>query len=297
MNTSTNTVYQMFLVKIAQQVDSLLIENPAAIGRFRQHLQDFADKENKHLKWQNKKRGKCLKEGKPFSISSDMKVPSEYKSPACMFVIDCTTKNYPASKNEAEECQRNYITLSSIHDNILTQVERIDQSILPEMSAHLIWSTLHEIRNNSSQRAFIEQALKRVQADLTSLKAQEKAGQGKGKKITKDEANVRVGQLFKETPTWDWSTRKLAKQIHCGHVLISKTPVYIAYNEKRKELRRKKTINTVSLSNELEAVLGKGEKDEVLKQLIAEQKKEGREDARQARLYLSHEKKPDQSRR
>ena len=45
-------------------------------------------------------------------------------------------------------------------------------------------------------------------------------------------------------------------------------------------------------SKELEAVLGEGEKDEVLKQLIAEQEGEQRKEARQAKLYLSHEKKP-----
>ena len=125
----------------------------------------------------------------------------------------------------------------------------------------------------------------------------EKREGGQGERITKDEANVRVRQLLKKTPTWKWSTRKLAKQVHCGHVLISKTPAYIAYNQKREELRCKKTIDTVSLSDELEAVLGEGEKDEVLKQLIAEQEGEQREDARQARLYLSRQKKGKRSRK
>lgn len=42
----------------------------------------------------------------------------------------------------------------------------------------------------------------------------------------------------------------------------------------------------------MESVLGTGEKNEVLQQLIAEQEEEQREDAGQAKLYLSHEKKP-----
>lgn len=57
-------------------------------------------------------------------------------------------------------------------------------------------------------------------------------------------------------------------------------------------MREKKTINTVSISKELESELGKGEKDEVLQRLIVEQGKEDREDTRQAKLYLSHDKKP-----
>mgnify|MGYP001611786294 CR=1 FL=1 len=194
MENSTNKSYQKFLLGIAQQVDSLLIENLASIGRFRQHLQKFADKENKHLKWLNKKREKCFKEGKPFSISSDMKVPSGYKSPACMFVIDYNTKKYPALKNEAEECQRNYITLSSIHDHILTQIEPIDKTILPEQTASLIWSTLHEFWDNGSQRAFIEQALKRVQADLASLKPATTLASDKTGNTTKPQAKAGQGK-------------------------------------------------------------------------------------------------------
>ena len=43
--------YQAFLCRIAQQVDSLLVEDASAIGRFRRHLQSFADQEEKHLAW------------------------------------------------------------------------------------------------------------------------------------------------------------------------------------------------------------------------------------------------------
>jgi len=115
-----------------------------------------------------------------------------------------------------------------------------------------------------------------------------------GEKITKDEANVRARQLLKETPTWDWTCRKLAKLIPCPLAWIPYLPVWRAYHEKRKELRSK-TIKTVSLSDELEAVLGEGEKDEVLKQLIAEQEGEEREDERRARLYLNIQRKPKRS--
>jgi hypothetical protein len=170
MNTPKNESYQKFLVGIAQRVDSLLIENSSAVGRFTKHLQSFADQENKHIEWLEKQKEKCFKKGMAFKISSDMKVPPKYESPARMFVIDCATKNYPAPKNEAEEYQRNYVILASIHDHILTQVEPIDKSILPEQSAFLIWSTLHEFWDSGPQRAFIERVFKRVQADLAGQK-------------------------------------------------------------------------------------------------------------------------------
>ncbi len=46
----------------------------------------------------------------------------------------------------------------------------------------------------------------------------------------------------------------------------------------------------VRLFIQFSATLGTGKKDEVPQQLIAEQEGECREDARQARLYLSQEK-------
>jgi len=111
-------------------------------------------------------------------------------------------------------------------------------------------------------------------------------GQGSASKtkISKEEANVRARRLLTETPTWDWTARMLAKQIPL--------PAWRAYHERRQELQRKGTIKTVSLTDTMEAVLGKGDKDEVLNQLIAEQEDDDRKDGRQAKLYLSQEKKP-----
>lgn len=164
--------YQDFLCRIAKQVDSLLVEDASAISRFRQHLQNFADKENKHLKWLNKKRELCFKKGEAFSISSDMKVPPEYESPACMFVHS-GTKQLPEPKSKEEEYQRCYIVLASIHDHILSTVEEIDNDILPKQTADFIWSSLHELWDSSPNRAFIEVAFERVKADLDKLKPAE----------------------------------------------------------------------------------------------------------------------------
>jgi len=73
--------------------------------------------------------------------------------------------------------------------------------------------------------------------------------------------------------------------------LIAKCPAWIAYNERRDQLRKEGAINTVALSKEMESVLGTGEKDEVLQQLIAEQEDDDRGDAGQAKLYLNRKKK------
>jgi hypothetical protein len=149
----------------------------------------------------------------------------------------------------------------------------------------------------AEHRSFIDE-LNRWADELEAGTGQEKDGQGSGRKpkISKEEANVRVRELLRETPTWDWTTRKLAEQIPCSLGWISYLPAWRAYHEKRKELRRAGTIKTVSLSDEFEAVLGTGKKDNVLNQLIAEQEKDQRQDARQAKLYLSQKKKPDRSR-
>lgn len=114
---------------------------------------------------------------------------------------------------------------------------------------------------------------------------------GKKTRMTLEEANIRVRRVLKESPSWDWTVRALVTKVRCSAGTISKCPAWQAYKERRDKLRREGTIETVSLTGELEAVLGTGEKDEVLNQLIAEQEQEDREDARQARLYVSHEKK------
>jgi hypothetical protein len=115
---------------------------------------------------------------------------------------------------------------------------------------------------------------------------------GRKQKITLEEANIEVRRLLKENPSSDWTVRTLAQKVGCSIGTISTCPMWHAYKERRDKLRTEGTINTVSLTKELEAVLGTGEKDEQLHNVIAEQEKDRREDARRARLYRSHEKKP-----
>ena len=124
-----------------------------------------------------------------------------------------------------------------------------------------------------------------------------------GKKgIPAEEVNIEVRRILRGNPSWDWTVKKLTEKVKKNrgggsHGAVGSCPAWTAYHERRKRLRDDKTINTVSISKELEAVLGTGEKDEVLHQLIVEQGKEKQgketqEDARQAKLFLSHHKKP-----
>jgi hypothetical protein len=120
-------------------------------------------------------------------------------------------------------------------------------------------------------------------------------GGGKKRKITLAEANIEVGRLLKETPSWEWTVRKLAaavkKRLGGGSVgTIGECPVWKAYDDRRRELRKNKRIKTVSLTSEMKAVLGVD--GDSLPELIAEQEAEDRDDTRKAKLYLSHEKKP-----
>ena len=110
-------------------------------------------------------------------------------------------------------------------------------------------------------------------------------------KLSCEEANIEVRRVLKENPSWHWKIREMAKKVGCSTGLITKCPAWKAYNERRTQLRKEGTIKTVSLTSELEAVLGTGEKNEALQQLIAEQEEDERTDAKQAKLYLSHEKK------
>ena len=168
--------YQDFLCRIAKQVDSLLIEDTSAIGRFRRHLQSFADKENKHLGWLKEKKKKDKRCQKVFTISSGMKVPPEYKSPCSMLILNPVTKHLPKPKNKEEEYQRYYIILASVHDNMLPEVEKVDNSILLEQTAYQIWITLHESFDSQHRRVFIEQAFKRVKSEKPAETGQENKG-------------------------------------------------------------------------------------------------------------------------
>ena len=124
-------------------------------------------------------------------------------------------------------------------------------------------------------------------AGITQGAGTNAAGNG-GKKITEEEANVRARELIKENP--NYTIRKLAEKIPCSIGLVQQLLAWRALQEYKKKMFGNQRPKVIPLTKELEACLGS--KDEQLNQLIAEQEKEKRQDERQARLYLSHEKKP-----
>jgi hypothetical protein len=124
------------------------------------------------------------------------------------------------------------------------------------------------------------------------IEPQEKAGQEKGKKITKDEANVRARDLIKENPSI--TIAKLSEKLSCSTGLVSELPVWRVLMDYREKTFGTKRPKMVPLTKNLEYILGT--QDEKLNQLIAEREGEEREDERKARLYLSHKKKHDRGR-
>ena len=85
--------YQDFLCRIAKHIDSLLIEDTSAIGRFRRHLQSFEEQRETHLDYM-----KGFQETK-------IDMPLEYKDPGLMLVINPNTKHLPEPKSKEEEYQ------------------------------------------------------------------------------------------------------------------------------------------------------------------------------------------------
>ncbi len=203
---------------------------------------------------------------------------------ACAYEWDHNHYVYELPRPEAQE-------------NFITLLKWQNEPGRGALACHFPAAAIAVMANLHAELGRFVRALPKTQATANDQPAEPPDKAGQGNKITKAEANVRARQLLMETPTWDWTCRKLAKLIPCALAWIPNLPAWRAYHEKRQELRGNKTIDTVSLSEEVEAVLGEGEKDEVVKQLIAEQEGEEREDARQAKLYLSSQRKPKRSRR
>lgn len=100
-----------------------------------------------------------------------------------------------------------------------------------------------------------------------------------GKKITKEEANVRARELIKENP--NYTIRKLAEKIPCSTGLASQLPACKALQEYKKKTFGNRRPKVIPLTKELEACLGS--KDDQLQQLIAEQ---AEDDKQGPRLYV-----------
>lgn len=177
----------------------------------------------------------------------------------------------------------------NFRDNLLRHIQStVCDSTEPEDIEKLI-RHLMVVRRRSKVRPPQNQTQPKIK---DSLESEPQGKDGQGKKISKDEANIRARNLIKENP--NITARELAKKIPCSTGLISSLPAWKALQEYKKKTFGMKKPKIVPLTKELEYMIGT--EDEKLNQLIAEQEGEELEDARPAKLYLSHKKKPDQGR-
>ncbi len=112
---------------------------------------------------------------------------------------------------------------------------------------------------------------------LNELKILLTEAQGKkAKKMTREEANARAMELAKRLGQKFFllSGREQARQIGCSWKTWERTALYqtVKAKAKRLQMRPSSRRSAVSFTPGLESVTGEGEKDEVLNNLIAEQR-------------------------
>lgn len=113
----------------------------------------------------------------------------------------------------------------------------------------------------------------------------------KKSRISREEANVEARKILKKNH--NIKARDLAKKIPCSIGLVSKLPVWKAVQEQRKqELKKGRKAKKVRLTKKMLKIAGTGKKDETLNRLIVQQQADIQEDDRQAKLFLSEQKKP-----
>ncbi|MHC4573079.1 MAG: hypothetical protein ACYS76_02920 [Planctomycetota bacterium] len=90
------------------------------------------------------------------------------EDPVCRLMpIDCTkSRQLPPPRDKTEEYERYCVYLTSIHDNVLTGCERIDNGIWPKQLAEQVWSLFKWKGRYGPDTHFIEAALERVKDDL-----------------------------------------------------------------------------------------------------------------------------------
>jgi hypothetical protein len=106
-------------------------------------------------------------------------------------------------------------------------------------------------------------------------------------KITKEEANIKAREILKNIPTEKRKKipyRKYAKMIGCSKTTANELPALRAEKGDSDKAAKPKVVR---LTHESEKIIGIGKKNEVLEQVIAEQKQDDREDQRQARIFRS----------
>jgi hypothetical protein len=280
--------------KVAKQVHSILLDYLHSIAIFRERAREFCAEYQRYFD--------TIERVNPAEATEE-----EFNNPDTMpdDIDEMALKTIPRDPirgseyykepaTKREELSEQYTALAVLHDVELRKTLQSSVIILTDKS----WACLMVQKSILGNKAdydekFYQDALEAVTADLASKQqaGQKPTAASGGKKITKEEANVRARELIRENP--NYTIRKLAEKIPCSTGLVSQLPAWKALQEYKKKMFGNRRPKVIPLTKELEACLGS--KDEQIQQLTADQEKDQRQDTRQARLYLS-QKKPDYGR-
>ncbi len=85
--------------------------------------------------------------------------------PRKMLIPERGKQPLPPAESQEQECERYYVVLTSIHDNMLTGVQSISKTIWPAELADSVWFRFTRGQPYGPGKPFIEAALERVKND------------------------------------------------------------------------------------------------------------------------------------
>jgi hypothetical protein len=91
------------------------------------------------------------------------KIPED---PCHRLIPEQGTRKLPPPRDKTEEYERYYVSLASIHDNLLPGCESITKPVWADGLAEQVWFRFSQAQPYGPDRAFIETALHRVRAEL-----------------------------------------------------------------------------------------------------------------------------------
>lgn len=91
------------------------------------------------------------------------------EDPCRRLIPEQGTRKLPPPRDKTEEYERYYVSLASIHDNLLPGCESITKPVWPDGLAQDVWFRFSNGQPAGPDRAFIEAALSRVKADVAQL--------------------------------------------------------------------------------------------------------------------------------
>jgi hypothetical protein len=88
------------------------------------------------------------------------------ENPLSNLVAEGPDTALPRPKDKAEEYERYYVILTSIHDNKLPECGKIDNNMWPQELAESVWFRLTDAQPYGPSKHFVEAALERVKVDI-----------------------------------------------------------------------------------------------------------------------------------